>query len=125
MIYSELQDLCFARKITVKSLYNALGMTRSGFQAAIDNQSLPIKRLLPLCSKLGISPNQFFGIEETPTTIAAKDSAVQLGGNSNTLNYALSDNETIKLLSEQIKEKDRQLSEKDKQISQLMKLLSK
>lgn len=116
MTYNELQDLCESKKTTLKSIYVALGMTRTGFQGAIENQSLPIKRLLPLCNKLGITPNEFFGVDSV-SNVSANGTAVQLGGQANTLNYA-EQSETIAMLREQIRTKD-------EQISSLLQLLSK
>ncbi len=116
MNYSELQDCCESKKKTLKSIYSALGMTRSGFQAAIENQSLPIKRVLPLCDKLGITPNEFFGVDSL-ANVSANGNAVQFGGQANTLNYA-EQTDTISMLREQIKTKD-------EQIATLLSLLAK
>ncbi len=116
MNYNELQDLCIERKITLKSVYNALEMSRQGFQRAIDNESLPLKKVLPLCGKLGITPNEFFGVDSL-ANVSANGNAVQFGGQANTLNYA-EQTDTISMLREQIKTKD-------EQIATLLSLLAK
>ena len=112
LTYSELTDICEQKKIFVKSVHSALDMTDTGFRTAIKNQSLPIKKVLPLCDLLGISVNRFFGVDPVVNGDI-------IHGNQNKLGrkQIINENkETVKILQDQ-------LATKDEQIKMLMELL--
>lgn len=117
MNYSELQDFADRKKITLQSIAEGIGMSRVGMKTSFENQTLPIKKVKVVCDILGITPNQFFGIEEK-----MQHKQVQNGGVGNTQNMDVA---SAAMLQEQLRIKDEQLKAKDEQISKLMDLLAK
>lgn len=113
MNYSQLQNLLDKKRMLVKEVYEKLGMTYDGFRNSIERQTLPLKRVMPLCEILEITPNQFFGVEDLQKTV--NNTAVQVGGRSNIMQY---ERKSLDIM-------ERQLKEKDKQIESLLSLLHK
>lgn len=108
MTYSELTDLCYARKISLTSVAESAGMTLRGFRDGMNNRSLGIKALESVCKKLEISPNEFLGWEEKCSTF----NTTQVG----VMNSQNIGSNGIELLQHQ-------LAVKDEQIKVLMELL--
>lgn len=113
MTYNQLQSLLEKKRITVKEVFEICEMSYMGFKTAMENQTLPIKKVVPLCNFLGISPNEFFGYNDDSTAIS--NNAVQIGGTANMLQY---EQKTVDILKEQ-------LETKDEQIQQLLNILNK
>lgn len=112
MNYSDLQTLCSKRKLQIKDVVNAMGMSYTGLRDSLNNSSLPIKKLIPLCRLLNISPNEFLDWEGVCATY--NNSNVQ-NGDSNNMQIIQGNIDTLK----------EQLSVKDEQIKQLLILLGK
>lgn len=109
MVYSEIQDLCAVRKMTVNELASLIGMTYQGLKASLNNQKMGMDKVDALCKVLRITPNEFFGWKDVvPTTYNATQVGMlnnqNIGG--------------IELLQ-------KQLEVKDEQIKQLLNLLNK
>lgn len=108
MTYSELSDLCYARKISLTSVAESANMTLRGFRDGMNNRTLGIKALEAVCKRLEISPNEFLGWEEKCSTF-------------NTTQVGVMNNQSIG--SNGIDILQHQLAVKDKQINVLMELL--
>lgn len=117
MDYNELRKICESNKITLTELASAVEMTSTGFKQAMENQTLPIKKVLPLCQFLSISVSQFFGVQNTPADMYY-NSQVQHSSGQRAKNIQLGDTKATEALVQQI-------LEKDKQIAKLLDLLSK
>lgn len=111
MNYNELQVLCERRKLQIKEVVNAVGMSYTGLRDSLNNNSLPIKKLIPLCRLLNISPNEFLDWGHTCTY---NNTNVQ-NGDSNTMQIIQGNMDMLK----------EQLAAKDKQIESLLNLLNK
>lgn len=110
MTYSELQDLCHEKRISLTSVAECANMTLRGFRVGMINRTLQIKAIEAVCNRLNITPNQFIGWKEDISTFQTN----QLGVVNNQ-NIGASG---IDILQQQ-------LAVKDKQIESLMQLLSK
>lgn len=110
MTYSELSDLCYARKISLTSVAESANMTLRGFRDGMNNRTLGIKALEAVCKMLEISPNEFLGWEEKRSTF-------------NTTQVGVMNNQSIG--SNGIDILQQQLAVKDEQIKQLQQLLNK
>lgn len=107
MNYTELTDYCERKKMQIKDVVSALDMTYTGLRDALNKNTLPIKKLLPLCNLLQISPNEFLKWGENTSA-----NIIQTGMlNSQNVGVV-----GISILHEQ-------LAEKDRQIATLMELL--
>lgn len=110
MNYTELQTLCDRKKIQIKDVLSATGMTYVGLKSAMDNESLTYRKVIPLCKCIGIFPNQLFGFSPLePTTF---QTIYEQNGVFNSQLFQ-SDMETLK----------EQLAKKDEQIDRLLNLL--
>lgn len=117
MTYSEIQDLCERRKITVSDISCRIGMSYTGFKTSLETGKMNANKVVLLCKELGITPNTFFGWEKiNPVTYV--DSNVQ-NGNNNVQNIM----STVDVLRDQLAAKDAQLAAKDQQIAELFALL--
>lgn len=105
LTYSELTDICEQKKIFVKNVHSALDMTDTGFRTAIKNQSLPIKKVIPLCNILGISVSYFFGVEQPSGDVI--HGSQNKNGKKQIINTG--SQETIHLLQQQLEIKDAQI----------------
>lgn len=108
--YSELSDLCYKKKISLTRIANCANMTLRGFRDGMNKQTLGIKAILPICSELGITPNDFFGVDGSSTTY-------------NTNQVGVVNNQNIGAMGVEILQQ--QLATKDEQIKQLLQLLNK
>ena len=111
MNYSELQIACEQRKMQIKEVANALNMSYTGLRDALNKDTLSIKKLLPLCQLLQISPNEFV---KWNGASAHTYNATQVG----MLNNQNVGTGGLELLKEQLKIKDTQ-------IEKLLSLLDK
>lgn len=109
MTYSELSDICDAKRILLKNVAENSGLTYDGLRNGMNKQSLGMTKVLKICECVGITPNQFFGVDSNQTI-----NATQLGI-SNTQNIGAV---SVELLQQQ-------LSVKDEQINHLLELLKK
>lgn len=106
MNYYELQDLCEIKHKTVTNVARTLGITLEGLKRGLNNGSLSIRYMQPMCDFLGITPNDFWGIKTRDG-----DTGCNKYGNNQTINQLPSElSETIAILREQLKEKDAQIN---------------
>ncbi len=91
-------------------------MTYAGMKTAIENQTLPIKKVNLLCKILGITPNRFFGWEDGGCASQVQNGGV---GNMQRINYS-----SAAALQEQLRIKDEQIQNKDAQIAKLLEIVS-
>lgn len=117
MVYSEIQDLCNLRKITVKELCSSIGMSYQGLKTSLETNKLSSDKVLLLCKSLLITPNDFFGWSASYSAQQIQTGCV---GNSQYI-----DTRAVDLLQEQLSIKDKQLTEAQEQISKLINILSK
>lgn len=110
MTYSELSDLCYMRKKSLTSIAESAGMTLRGFREGMNKQTLGIKAILPICESLGITPNEFFKVNDQVA-------------NYNTTQVGVMNNQNIGAAGIEILQQ--QLQTKDEQIKQLFQLLNK
>ena len=68
MTYSELQDLCYEKRISMTSVADCANMTLRGFRVGMMNRTLQIKVVDSVCKMLGITPNVFFGWDNDIST---------------------------------------------------------
>ena len=111
LTYSELQDLCLLKKISIAALTKKIGLTYQGLRSALDRQSLGVKYVAAICNTLQISPNQFFRLPENPIQIGNQ---VEQNGLVNMQQIQ----DGMDILRDQ-------LAVKDRQIEILLNLLSK
>ena len=117
MNYNELKKICLDNKNNIENIANLLGMTYNGLKRAIENETLPIKKVKELCAILEITPNDFFGTSS-------------VNGNGNIVGNIVGDNS--KVIGGMVgscplcAEKDKEISAlKDKIISLQEKLIEK
>lgn len=110
MSYSELSDICDAKRILLKNVAENSGLTYDGLRNGMNKQSLGMTKVLKICEYVGISPNQFFGYESIGQTF----NTTQVG----VMNSQNISNSSVDVLHQQ-------LSVKDEQIKQLLQLLNK
>ena len=103
MNYSELVELLKSKKITVKELTQAIGMSRQGLQAAMDKGTISLNTMKAICEAVRISPAYFFDTGTFGTVINA-GGHVQ-SGNNNRMEVESRDRE-IELLREQLRDKE-------------------
>lgn len=110
MTYSELQDLCYKKRISMTSVADCANMTLRGFRVGMMNRTLQIKVVDSVCKMLGITPNDFFGWDNDISTY-----------NTN----MVGDNHHNNIGTAGIEILQQQLATKDEQIKQLLQLLNK
>ena len=128
MNYSELKNIAKTKKILLKEIADSMKVSAEGLKYSIENNTLPINKLLELCKILDITPADFFGT--TGTTIKGNGNIVGSNINKSTIDnrHYYSDSPDvlkakIDILEERIKEKDSQIKEKDSQIKELLNIL--
>lgn len=109
MTYNELQNLCEKRKMQIKEVTDALGMTYTGLRDALNRDTLSIKKLVPLCQLLGISPNDFFKWGSERESIY------------NTTQVGMLNNQNVGIMGIDILKE--QLSQKDAYIKDLLEII--
>lgn len=122
MNFSELKRICITNKISLSQVAESIDLSYDGLKKGINNESLSMRYVLPLCHAICITPNEFFGVE-TPSGDTnygnmqknAKKQIMQLAGTEEL-------KATIEVLKEQLKIKDEQLAAKDRQINKLIGL---
>lgn len=110
MTYSELSDICDAKRILLKNVAESSGLTYDGLRNGMIKQSLGMIKVLRICEAVGITPNQFFGWNEEKSTY-------------NTNQVGVVNNQNIGAMGVEILQQ--QLATKDEQIKQLQQLLNK
>ena len=110
MTYSELSDICDAKRILLKNVAESSGLTYDGLRNGMIKQSLGMIKVLRICEAVGITPNQFFGWNEEKSTY------------NNSL-VGVVNNQNIGAIGVEILQQ--QLATKDEQIKQLLQLLNK
>lgn len=110
MTYSELSDICDAKRILLKNVAESSGLTYDGLRNGMIKQSLGMTKVLRICEAVGITPNQFFGWNEEKATY-------------NTSQVGMVNNQNIGAMGVEILQQ--QLATKDEQIKQLLQLLNK
>lgn len=63
-VESKIVDLIDKKKITKKSVYEAIGMTQKGFLDMIKNETLTVKKLILICDFIHIHPGVLFENKE-------------------------------------------------------------
>ena len=110
MNYSELQDLCYKKRISLTAVAECADMTLRGFRVGMNNRTLQIRVVEAVCKKLDITPNEFFGWD----------------GDSSTYNTSMiGENHHNHIGSAGLDILQQQLDVKDRQIEHLMQLLKK
>lgn len=109
LTYNELSDICDQKRILLKNVAESSGLTYDGLRNGMIKQSLGMTKVLKICECVGITPNQFFGIEDQQTINATQ--------------YGLSNSQNIGTTGIDILQQ--QLAVKDEQIKQLFILLNK
>ena len=99
--YEELKSLCQVANVQLLELAHLANLTPQGFRKSIDNSTLPAAAVVPICERLQISLQQFFG----RAPIVYTDQSLQ---------HAI-----------EIADLRRQLEEKDAQIAKLINVLSR
>ena len=99
--YDEIKQLCQTANVQLLELARLAGLTPQGFRKAIDNSTLPASAVVPICERLQISLQQFFG--RAPIVFTDQS-----------LRYAA-----------EIADLHRQVEEKDAQIAKLINVLSR
>ena len=99
--YEEIKSLCQSANVQLLELARAAGLTPQGFRKAIENSTLPASAVVPICERLQISLQQFFG--KAPIVYADQS-----------LQHAC-----------EIADLRRQIAEKDAQIAKLIDVLSR
>ena len=117
MTYNELTELLRAKKMTVKELTQAIGMSRQGLQAAMDKGSISLHTIKAVCEAVRISPAYFFDAGTFGTVINA-GGHVQ-SGNNNRMEVESLDRENA-MLRQQVEQLRSQLADKE-EIIRLMK----
>lgn len=117
MVYSEIQDLCNLRKITIKELCSTIGMSYQGLKTSLETNKLSSDKIVLLCKSLLITPNDFF---DWKLNTSAQQIQTGCVGNAQYM-----DTRAVDLLQEQLSIKDKQLCEAQEQISRLINLLSR
>ena len=113
MTYSELSDICDAKRILLKNVAESSGLTYDGLRNGMIKQSLGMTKVLRICEAVGITPNQFFGWNEEKATYNTS----QVGMVNNQNIGAMG----VEILQQQLAVKDEQI----KQLHQLLQLLNK
>lgn len=108
LTYSEICDICAAKKITVTKLAEKVEMTLHGLKAGLQRQTLSSQVIYSVCKELCLTPNQFFRWESNGDTF----NTTQVG----VMNSQNIGSNGIELLQHQ-------LVVKDEQIKVLMELL--
>ena len=109
LTYSEICDICAAKKITVTKLAEKVEMTLHGLKAGLQRQTLSSQVIYLVCKELGLTPNQFFRWESNGDTF----NTTQVG----VMNSQNIGSNGIEILQQQ-------LAVKDEQIDKLINLLS-
>ena len=124
MNYSELKNIAKTKKILLKEIADRMNVSAEGLKYSIENNTLPINKLLELCNILEISPADFFG---TSVNISGFVGNNIHGSNIDNRQYYSDSPDVLKaqidILEERIKEKDSQIKEKDSQIKELLNIL--
>lgn len=110
MTYSELQDLCYEKRISMTSIAECADMTLRGFRTGMLNSTLQMKVVERVCRKLNITPNRFFNWDVD-------------GAAYNTTQVGVMNNQNIGTVGLEMLQQ--QLATKDEQIKQLQQLLNK
>ena len=109
LTYSELQDLCSAKKITIAYLVKQINITRQGLMSALERQSLGVKYVIGICKILNITPNQFFRITDHSVSVGTINSQTGVVN--------------VQQMQSSIDTLSQQLTKKDEQIATLLELL--
>lgn len=117
LTYSEICDICAAKKITVTKLAEKVEMTLHGLKAGLQRQTLSSQVIYSVCKELGITPNQFFRWESNGDTF----NTTQVG----VMNNQSIGSNGIDILQQQLTVKDEQIKQLSEQIKQLLQLLNK
>lgn len=117
LTYSEICDICAAKKITVTKLAEKVKMTLHGLKAGLQRQTLSSQVIYSVCKELGLTPNQFFRWESNGDTFNTTQVGVM---NSQNIGAA-----GIEILQQQLITKDDQIKELNDQIKQLLNLLNR
>lgn len=109
LTYNELSDICNSKKILIKDLCSALGLTYMGLKSGLERQSLGVKYVFTICEILQITPNQFFRIADHSVSVGTINSQTGVVN--------------VQQMQSSIDTLSQQLTKKDEQIATLLELL--
>ena len=73
MDYNDLKIIAERKKITIKELSDAIGMTSTGLKRSIEGESMSMKTVRELCKIMEISIAEFFGEEPVQAPSVASE----------------------------------------------------
>ena len=109
MFYENLRSICRVNHISLVSICREIGITQAGLKRGMENGTLGLRFVMPICECLHITPNKLFGVSDGNIT-----SQTQNGGVGNT-----------QIMEDGTATLQEQLHEKDRQIDRLLTLLEK
>ena len=118
MNYSELKNIAKSKKILLKEIADSMNVSAEGLKYSIENNTLPINKLLELCKILNITPADFFG-----TTINGNGNIVGSNINKSTIDNRHYYSDSPDVLKAQIEVLEERIKEKDSQIKELLNIL--
>ena len=121
MNYSELKNVAKSKKILLKEIADSMKVSAEGLKYSIENNTLPINKLLELCKILDITPADFFGT--TGTTIKGNGNIVGSNINKSTIDNRHYYSDSPDVLKAQIDILEERIKEKDSQIKELLNIL--
>lgn len=126
LTYEDLTDICERKRMTATEVAVSCQMTLGGLRKSMRNESISADKIILVCNALGITPNYFFGVEETSGDINygnmqknAKKQIMQVGTEELKKTISILEGQ-LKTKDEQLKSKDEQLAAKDVQINKLL-----
>lgn len=129
--FNDLKDYTKVAQCSIDEIAARVGISYDGLKRGLQNESLSLRYVLPLCQELHMTPNQFFGSDAPAGDIVygdqQKGSKMKIKKDSPELAHAISIlQDELKQKNEQLAAKDRTIAEKDQQIADINKqLLSK
>lgn len=124
--FNDLKQYTRVAKCSVDEIAAKTDISYDGLKRGLQNESLSIRFVVPLCQALNMTPNQFFGVEETSGDTNygnmqknAKKQIMQVGTEELKKTISILEGQ-LKTKDEQLKSKDEQLAAKDVQINKLL-----
>lgn len=124
MDFSQLKKICKTSHVPVTEIAENLNLSYDGLKRGLNNGTIGIKYVLPICSYFGITVADFFGQPKTTTGDIVYGSQ-QKQGKKQIMHIQESEStkQAIKILEEQLREKEEQLKNKEEQLREKDKLI--
>lgn len=119
MNYNELKFITTEKGYTMESLAKEVKISSAGLKKGIDTCKLGMDYIIKICNALSITPNKFFGWEESKPSGSGNFASNISGGNTQ------NSNEAIVALKDELKEQRAIIKEKDKQINRLLTIIER